>query len=787
MLGFEEIEGIDVEYQDVAGSIGGERLVKFKKSKTVKPGAKKSASAVKPKSNVKAPKTIKKKPGKVVSGEIIDQLEIEQDDNEEEDDDENDELEGGQNDHKDNDEKSDQHQAVANTESKKSLKLLAKRKERLEKVETRKKARLQKLKDYKKAKKEAAAVARQNVNTFSALAPEEAEVELPEWTNVVSLSDALLRGLKDLAFDRPTDIQRQTIPLITSGRDVVGKASTGSGKTLAFGLAILDRILSSFKDPISQRNSLTFASAPAPTALIFAPTRELVQQICDHVTAVSKYTTANIVSITGGLAIQKQRRVLGYFPDIIVATPGRMHELLTSDTEGLIKWISKVEILVLDEADRLLQEGHFKELDEILDLIGQNNDDDEDLDETTNAVETQNTHRPRQTLVFSATFEKDLTKKLQTKQSSAGSGGKKKQPFVSNTIEGKKDTMEYLLQKLNFRDEAPEFVDVNPEETIKRDVLEGVIMCDHMEKDVYLYYFLLKYPGRTVVFVNNIDAVKRIAKFLQELGLPAQAFHSHMIQKQRLRTIERFKSIDKSILISTDVAARGLDIPHVQHVLHYHLPRSADMYVHRSGRTARGNEKGVAMILCGFNETQQLRKMVITLGKETKDFRVFDVEKKVIAQLSKRVSLATDISQLEIKIAGQGITSSKELQKKEENKRKESELLKQAAEDLGLDDSEIEGLQSDDDDAKDAIQVRSFQAKQKEQDRYELQFLRKNLKSLLLQPIMTSAMASRNYITSGVVNLAQQLVDGTGHETFLGEVKSTALEDVQKSKPKTGK
>ncbi|KAK9330065.1 P-loop containing nucleoside triphosphate hydrolase protein [Lipomyces starkeyi] len=726
LMGFEEIDGVDVEYENVDG--GKERIVKFKKAKV---STKEEINNIM-KSMTK--KETHKESGKLENVDAVNEPETEPQD----------------------------------------------------------KPKHKKKKDKKKTvrvhKKTDDADIGKASNIFGALNPEETEIELPEWAEVYPLSESLLHGLSDLGFTTPTDIQRQAIPLVMAGHDLVGKAATGSGKTLAFGLAILEKYLASSASSAavsSSKKDMSFSSAPSPTALIFAPTRELAHQITDHITKVSKFNPASVVSITGGLAIQKQRRLLSYFPEIVVATPGRLHELMTMDTEGLIRWLAGVEMLVLDEADRLLQDGHFKELDEILDMIGQNRDSDSESSDDENYDNSfSRQQNKRQTLVFSATFEKDLTRKLTTNVNNAN-GKKRKRTFVNNNIEGKKDTMAYLLDKLKFREGTPQYVDVNPDEAVKREVVEGIIMCDALEKDVYLYYFLLKYPGRTIVFVNSVDAVKRIARFLQGLTIPTLPFHSHMIQKQRLRTVERFRDNDRAVLISTDVAARGLDISRVQHVLHYHLPRSADMYIHRSGRTARGTEHGVAMILCARTETQQLKKMAQKLGKNVKELRVFDVEKKVVKQLEYRVSLAREINALESKSTGANTAGTK---KKVSSGDMDSALLRQAAEDLGLEMSEAEeilaGSESDDDDAD---EFRQRSTKQKEHDRIELQRLRKDLKAMISQPILTGSMVSRNYITSGLVNLAQQIVDGTGHETFLGETKTTALNDVSRSRRQRNK
>ncbi|KAK9369504.1 P-loop containing nucleoside triphosphate hydrolase protein [Lipomyces kononenkoae] len=735
LMGFDEIDGVDVEYVNVTE--GKEKLVRFKKSKV--PAKQEITNGVKSVTKVKSDGG---KSGKLERADAGPGLQA----------------------------KSGDQSQHTNKNNKKKMK--------------------EKTMAQPVQKRSGDANTGEQTNIFGALDPEESEIALPEWEKVYPFSESLVHGLSDLGFTAPTDIQRQTIPLVMAGHDLVGKAATGSGKTLAFGLAILEKNLASSTSsgPAKTVKNTSFASAPSPTALILAPTRELAHQITDHITKVSKYHPASVVSITGGLAIQKQRRLLNYFPDIVVATPGRLHELLTMDTDGLIQWLAGVEMLVLDEADRLLQEGHFKELDEILDMIGQNGDPESESEGENEGI--SNHLNKRQTLVFSATFEKDLTRKLTTNANNSN-GKKTRRAFVNSNIEGKKDTMAYLLNKLNFREGTPQYVDVNPDEAVKREVVEGIIMCDALEKDVYLYYFLLKYPGRTIVFANSVDAVKRIARFLQELMIPTLAFHSRMIQKQRLRTIERFKDNDRAVLISTDVAARGLDIPRVQHVLHYHLPRSADMYVHRSGRTARGTEQGVAMILCARTETQQLNKMVQTLGKNVKELRVYDVEKRVVKQLADRVSLAREINLLEFKSVSVN-SGSKGSKKKGTSGAVDSALLRQAAEDLGLEASEADEILSgseanNDDDNDDKAESRERSSKQKEDDRVELQRLRTHLKILVSQPILTSSSISRNYITSGLVNLAQQIVDGTSHDTFLGETKTTALNDVSRSRRQRNK
>ena len=195
-----------------------------------------------------------------------------------------------------------------------------------------------------------------------------------------------------------------------------------------------------------------------------------------------------------------------------------------------------------------------------------------------------------------------------------------------------------------------------------------------------MYYFLLRYPGRTLVFVNSIDAVRRIVPVLTNLRLPAIALHSQLRQKQRLKGLEKFKASENSILISTDVAARGLDIPHVQHVVHYHLPRATDTYIHRSGRTARGAEKGVSVLLCCPEEQKPLRQMVLKIDKSKFLKRMpdtFPVDRIIVSKLRRRVDLAQKIANASLEVERQG---------------KEKSMFAEAADELGVDENELEEI-----------------------------------------------------------------------------------------------
>ncbi|KAF3903980.1 hypothetical protein AA313_de0201250 [Arthrobotrys entomopaga] len=417
------------------------------------------------------------------------------------------------------------------------------------------------------------------VNSFADLQDlneDDIDIDLPAW-EPLSLSPYTLQALQKLKFTDPTPIQKLSIPSIIAGHDLIGKAATGSGKTLAFGIPIFEHLLSSSKDrsvptklPGENDKEPDVSKLTNPlTALILAPTRELAHQITDHIqaliTASGVTSPPTVVSLTGGLSIQKQLRKLTQFggADVVVATPGRLWEIL-SEKSGFTQWFRRARFLVIDEADRVLQEGHFKEVEEILDVLTRDAKEEvANEPEAYGMVTTVKTTKikDRQILVFSATFSKDLQKKLSGKQSWKNS---------NSGLLNDKDSLDYLLKKLPFREEHPQWVDVNPVDQMAENLREGIVECGNMEKDLYLYYLLLRYPLRTLVFTNSISTVRRLTNLLQTLELSVNGLHSNMIQKARLRSLERFAGPSKptskngkpqhQILISTDVAARGLDI-----------------------------------------------------------------------------------------------------------------------------------------------------------------------------------------------------------------------------------
>jgi ATP-dependent RNA helicase DDX24/MAK5 len=257
-----------------------------------------------------------------------------------------------------------------------------------------------------------------------------------------------------MGFAKPTPIQAAAIPVILAGHDVVGKASTGSGKTLAFGIPILESWLETYGNLEDDKK----VSRP-PIALIFSPTRELAHQLAEHITSLCRGLSSApyVAAVTGGLSVQKQQRQLAK-ADIVIGTPGRLWEVMSSSTE-LSASFKQIKFLVIDEADRLLTEGHFKEAEEILGALDRQQDADEEDEETLS---------PRQTLVFSATFHKGLQQKL---------AGKGKHGLMDGN-----ESMEYLLKKLNFREDKPKFVDVNPISQMAEKLKEGMVECAGTEK-----------------------------------------------------------------------------------------------------------------------------------------------------------------------------------------------------------------------------------------------------------------------------------------------------------------
>ncbi|EPY53882.1 ATP-dependent RNA helicase Mak5 [Schizosaccharomyces cryophilus OY26] len=543
-------------------------------------------------------------------------------------------------------------------------------------------------------------------NEFAALASNdeslEKNVDVSAWSKW-HLSPEMLGSLSRIGFSTPTPIQSLVVPEATAGKDIVGKAATGSGKSLAFAIPIMEHCLNVLNTKQVQ-------------ALVIAPTRELAHQLLEHFEKVKPDSNLRIMAITGGLAVQKQQRLLSKHPHIVIATPGRLWSVINDN--NLTESFKKIKVLVLDEADRLLQKSHFEDLQKLIDVLGNPK------------------HTNRQTLIFSATLDENLQQRLSKK-------------VQSDTSSEEASPFENLLKQVKFLGE-PTILDADPETTVASRILEGLLECAPKDKDLHLYYLLLRYPGKTMVFANGIDDIKRISPFLNELEINAYPLHAQLDQKKRMQSLERFKKDPKGVLVCTDVAARGIDVPSVSHVVHYHVPHTADMYIHRSGRTARANEDGVSILMCSPKELSQFKRLLFKLKRRLDEFPSFPIDMTLLGVLKPRVELSHKIADLTRKAGKLG---------------REEAWLKAAAEELGVENSEEEDL----DNPKQSSQSRRNQ--QVAQFRSELNYL-------LRQRIQTGF--SGKYLTSGLTNMADKLLNGQHHENILGTDPVTALDVLRK-------
>ncbi|KAF2802789.1 DEAD-domain-containing protein [Mytilinidion resinicola] len=619
-------------------------------------------------------------------------------------------------------------------------------------------------------------------------------MDVSAWEELELLPQTL-SSLSKLGFANPTPIQSSAIPEILAGNDVIGKASTGSGKTLAFGIPILESYLAR---PKKTANDTKTSEQKPPLALILSPTRELAHQITDHLNALfegGNFDGPLIATLTGGLSEQKQQRLLAH-ADVVIGTPGRLWQAMR-EGHGLVKLFKQTRFLVIDEADRLLSQGNFKEVEEILNVLERQDDEavSDAESETSSPAPTAAVTPPRQTLVFSATFNKDLQQKL---------SGRARKSSTSN-LATPQQSMEYLLTRLRFHASPsgkPKFIDADPSSQLAHKIREGLVECGALEKDLYAYALLLHHPNvRTLLFTNSISAVRRLAPFLQNLGLPALPLHSQMAQKARMRSIEKFKSQEGAILVATDVAARGLDIPAVALVLHYHLPRAANTYIHRAGRTARGDASGSSILLCAPDEVAGVRRLIANVHQRStfaseqhdsedsgdssdgdeddkatekkvtkkKDFnkkkgnhfiRTLDIDRRLVARIKPRADLSKKIT---------------DVQAAKEKKSSADDFLRQAAEDLGVD------YDSEELDAQGSAGRMNRGAGRKRREREargmgkdEMGALRAELKDLLSRRVNVGV--SEKYLTSGGVDI-NALLKGDGKGIFLGQVSGVGLFD----------
>jgi ATP-dependent RNA helicase DDX24/MAK5 len=330
------------------------------------------------------------------------------------------------------------------------------------------------------------------------------------------------------------------------------------------------------------------------TALILTPTRELAIQVVQHLKNAAQLITLDsctsiagqdrnlaqhvnvshkIIALVGGISLDKQTRQVSKNPFVIVATPGRLFSIIQENPDFALR-LANIKFLVIDEADRMLEQGHFEDLDKILGRLAPAK------------------ISKRQTFVYSATMLKDAINR--------------------NLLKRKRSTnvLQNVVNRIDFYDKEPIYINLSNEKLTAAGIFEAKIDCLLDEKDIYLYHLLILYKCKTIVFANSIDAIRRLASVLKTVQVDCYCLHAEMQQKQRLKNLERFAASSQSCLIASDVASRGLDIPKVDLIVHYQLPRSADIYVHRAGRTGRAQQKGTSIMLCSPEEKSLYKKVM---------------------------------------------------------------------------------------------------------------------------------------------------------------------------------
>ncbi|PSC76969.1 DEAD-box ATP-dependent RNA helicase 13 [Micractinium conductrix] len=691
-----------------------------------------------------------------------------------------------------------------------------------------------KRKGEKAARRAAAGEAAATVAAAKAAAA--SRVDVSAWKDMELHLD-ILKAIAALGFGAPTQVQAECLPAaVRDRRDVIGAAQTGSGKTLAFGLPIMQLLLAERarhaqqelqelqeqqqqgcggdgEQPAAAQQELP----PSPLrALILAPTRELALQVCEHLQAVGKSCGVWVVPIVGGISQLKQERLLSKHPEIVVATPGRLWDLMREGQPHVTN-LSRLSFLVIDEADRMVQQGHYGELSSILGAIpthqalaepeaplpepepeqrepkrkigadgeeeaeeeeeeggsgsereedGSGGDEEQQEQEAADAQQQQEEEeeeeqavRPRphrmQTFVFSATLTLPASLRRRLRKGGGGASGS--------------SDLDVLMDNIPFRGK-PKIVDLTSDRKLADRIEEACIECGEAERDEALYCLLAKHPGRTIVFVNAISSVRRLGAILKLLGLPAQALHAGMQQKQRLKALDRFKAEPNAVLVATDVAARGLDIKGVRCVVHYQLPASVDIYVHRSGRTARAEEEGIAIALVTPKESPRFQALLKAMKREEPP--QFPLDTSLLPAVHKRVRLAVRLDELE---------------RKQKKSSAEKSWMQQHAEQLGIELSdeesdEVEGRRQ----GKKAKREKG--GKRGPEDAESAADIRAQLAALLAEPLQPSF--SRKWFTGGAAAAVAATVDPSAAPAAGGKAgkrqrKAAGEEPAAAPEPKT--
>ncbi|MCF8719889.1 DEAD/DEAH box helicase [Nitrospina gracilis] len=354
----------------------------------------------------------------------------------------------------------------------------------------------------------------------------------------LNLIRPILRALQEEQYQTPTPIQAEAIPHLLQGRDLLGCAQTGTGKTAAFALPVLQRLA----------ESNTVPGPKGARALILAPTRELAVQIEESFRVYGRHLKLSRTLVYGGVKAFHQIRALKRGVDILVATPGRLLDLM----EQRAVHLDKVEAFVLDEADRMLDMGFLPDVRRIHSALPQN----------------------RQTMLFSATLPEEVRRLIRT--------------FLND----------------------PVHVSVSPPSSTAKNIAQKILFVDKENKKALLEAILGDAQiERVLVFTRTKHGANQVAKRLNQTRIRAEAIHGNKSQPARLQALEKFRSGKTRVLVATDIVARGLDVDGITHVINYELPKEAESYVHRIGRTARAGAAGVALSFCDAGERPYLSRI----------------------------------------------------------------------------------------------------------------------------------------------------------------------------------
>ena len=407
------------------------------------------------------------------------------------------------------------------------------------------------------------------------------------------ITDEVKRGVEGLGFKKPTDIQFKSIPAILNGEDVLGIAQTGTGKTAAFAIPLVHKIQTS---SIKGRKD-------GVRCLIMVPTRELAQQIQGVFNKIAKYTTVKSYAITGGVDQDPQIDKLNKGVDILITTPGRMFDLIS---QGYLS-LHRANTLVLDEADRMLDLGFYKDIQDVLKRLP----------------------KKRQTLFFSATINPKIKKLAYS--------------LVNNAIR----------------------IQISPKDPVSKNVNHFVSSIDMDDKRFFLENLILENDEKKVmVFVRTQVRAERLVKAMTRVGIQMLIIHGGKEQKERNQALKQFRAGEVSLLVATDVSARGVDVPGVDIVVNYDLPEVAENYVHRIGRTGRGNLKGDAVSFVSKGEMDFLLAIEKFLGKKIPEVTISKKDYQTILDLTNEKSLDDLLGQIEFELENDTKPGKKKRKKK---------------------------------------------------------------------------------------------------------------------------